>query len=75
MVQADAVEQFGLGLTVPVEQMHQQQFLAGVQVHLAQHGGGVTAVGAGELEDRVTHSAVTGRSGDLRYRNVHRSVP
>ncbi|WP_435846712.1 hypothetical protein [Streptomyces chrestomyceticus] len=35
-----------------VEELHQPQFLSRVQVQGAQHGGGVAAVGKGELEDK-----------------------
>ena len=33
VVEADAVEKFGLGLAVPVEEVHQHQFLSGMQIH------------------------------------------
>ncbi len=75
MVQADAFEQLGLGLAVPVQELHQQQFLSGMQVHLAEHGGGAGTVSAGELEDRVTHRPLAGRSGDAGCGGGHGSVP
>jgi hypothetical protein len=64
-----------LGLAVPVEQVHQQQFLPRMQVHLAQHGGGAAAVGAGELEDRVAQRSLAGHGRDARLGFGHGSVP
>ncbi|RAS32559.1 hypothetical protein BCL80_104458 [Streptomyces avidinii] len=61
MVEADALEQFRLRLAVLVEELHQQKFLSRVQVQGAQHGGGVAAVGAGELEDGVAQPPVARR--------------
>jgi hypothetical protein len=63
VVESDAVQQFGLGLAVAVEELHEQQFLSRVQVHVAEHGGGMAVVGAGKLEDGVAEAAVARCAG------------
>jgi hypothetical protein len=60
------LQQFRLGPAIVVEKLHQQQLLPRVQVHGAQHGGGMAAVGAGELEDGVAQRPPSRRARKLR---------
>lgn len=66
MVEADALQEFCLCLAVAVEESHQQQFLAGVRVQGAQHGGGVAAVGTRELEGGKAQSLLARCTRQLR---------